>query len=218
MIIAQHKFLQNIQIPRGIIIALISLFISFIITATLFAIYFLVLANKLAIAKEYYPILLAFTPYFGYFITLASNSIFSYLLTKKYAIVSPLNILVIVFSAWIFYLLFNMLLLKQKPFTLTINILFGMLQIIFVSISSILGNKAGLKRQKTKEHIYTEYKISNREKELIPLITKGLKNNEIAAQLFITEGTVKNHIKSIFQKFAVSNRLQLIYKINKTIS
>jgi len=52
--------------------------------------------------------------------------------------------------------------------------------------------------------------ISKREQDVLELITKGKKNKEIAAQLFMSEQTVKAHLSHIFKKFNVSSRTQLI--------
>jgi len=52
--------------------------------------------------------------------------------------------------------------------------------------------------------------ISKREHEILELISQGLKNKEIAAQLFMSEQTVKAHVSHIFKKFNVSSRTQLI--------
>lgn len=38
------------------------------------------------------------------------------------------------------------------------------------------------------------------------LLAQGAANREIAAQLFITEGTVKNHVSSILAKLQADNR------------
>ncbi len=39
-----------------------------------------------------------------------------------------------------------------------------------------------------------------------------MNNKSIAASLFISENTVKNHLKSIYTKFAVDNRIQAVAK------
>ncbi|HEY2129029.1 MAG TPA: response regulator [Streptosporangiaceae bacterium] len=49
-----------------------------------------------------------------------------------------------------------------------------------------------------------------RELEIMGLIAEGLSNRQIAAHLVITEKTVKNHICSIYQRFAVSERSQAV--------
>lgn len=55
--------------------------------------------------------------------------------------------------------------------------------------------------------------ITNREKEIIPLIIEGKSNSKIASQLFIAESTVKRHIHNLFQKCNVSNRTQLLHHV-----
>jgi DNA-binding NarL/FixJ family response regulator len=57
-----------------------------------------------------------------------------------------------------------------------------------------------------------EYGLTNREVEIVDYTQKGLKNSEIAGMLCISEGTVKNHLKSIFRKVGVDNRASLIHE------
>jgi len=54
--------------------------------------------------------------------------------------------------------------------------------------------------------------LSDREVELLGLIASGLSNKEIAETLFITEGTVKNHITHILGKLGVRDRTQAALK------
>jgi len=51
-------------------------------------------------------------------------------------------------------------------------------------------------------------KLSRRERELLSLLAKGFTNAEIAARLFLSEGTVRNYLSSIFNKLGVSDRTQ----------
>jgi DNA-binding NarL/FixJ family response regulator len=51
--------------------------------------------------------------------------------------------------------------------------------------------------------------LSDREREVISLIGKGLKNKEIATRLSISEITVRHHLSSIYSKLNVSDRLEL---------
>jgi len=51
--------------------------------------------------------------------------------------------------------------------------------------------------------------LSDREREVILLIGKGLKNKEIAVLLSISEITVRHHLSSIYNKLNVANRLEL---------
>lgn len=54
--------------------------------------------------------------------------------------------------------------------------------------------------------------LSEREIELLRLIASGLSNKEIGEILFITEGTVKNHITHILGKLGVRDRIQAVLK------
>jgi DNA-binding NarL/FixJ family response regulator len=51
--------------------------------------------------------------------------------------------------------------------------------------------------------------LSPREEEVLRLVGDGLTNRQIAEALFLSEHTVKNHIKSILEKVQVKNRVQL---------
>jgi two-component system nitrate/nitrite response regulator NarL len=50
--------------------------------------------------------------------------------------------------------------------------------------------------------------LTRRETEILQLVAAGLSNKEIAAQLVITEGTVKNHVHNALEKLHLSNRTQ----------
>lgn len=54
-----------------------------------------------------------------------------------------------------------------------------------------------------------KHPLTAREQEILRLVAKGHVNREIAAQLEISEHTVKNHLKNILQKLHLSNRVQL---------
>jgi DNA-binding NarL/FixJ family response regulator len=52
--------------------------------------------------------------------------------------------------------------------------------------------------------------LTERELEVLKLTSQGLSNNEIARQLSISEGTVKNHISSILSRLGLRDRIQAI--------
>jgi DNA-binding NarL/FixJ family response regulator len=54
--------------------------------------------------------------------------------------------------------------------------------------------------------------LSEREQEILRLITNGSSNRQIAEALFITEGTVKNHVTNILGKLDVRDRTQAALK------
>lgn len=50
--------------------------------------------------------------------------------------------------------------------------------------------------------------ISNREQEVLHLLVRGRSNKEIGAQLFISQETVKSHLKTLFAKLGVRDRTE----------
>ncbi|RPJ06934.1 MAG: FHA domain-containing protein [Spirochaetaceae bacterium] len=67
-----------------------------------------------------------------------------------------------------------------------------------------------------KYHSFADaYKLSKREEEILFLLLQGKSTREIAETLFITFGTAKNHILSIFNKTDVHSKFQLLAIYNK---
>jgi len=50
--------------------------------------------------------------------------------------------------------------------------------------------------------------LSEREKEILRLMAQGANNRQIASQLFLAEGTVKNYVSTILDKLSVQDRTQ----------
>ena len=60
--------------------------------------------------------------------------------------------------------------------------------------------------------------LTNRERTIISYLIQGWRNREIGQQLSITEQTVKNHLRSIYDKVGVSDRLELVlYAIHQQL-
>ena len=51
--------------------------------------------------------------------------------------------------------------------------------------------------------------LTQRERDIAELIAEGLDNREIAQALYLSEGTVRNHISAILQKCGLRNRTQI---------
>jgi len=62
-------------------------------------------------------------------------------------------------------------------------------------------------RQTQPSSLLTD-KLTERETEVLRLLAKGLSNAEIAGQLHLSEGTVRNHVSAILDKLGVSDRTQ----------
>jgi DNA-binding NarL/FixJ family response regulator len=54
--------------------------------------------------------------------------------------------------------------------------------------------------------------LSNREKEILELLAKGLLYKEISAQLYISQETVRKHVYHIYEKLHVNNRVEAVNK------
>jgi DNA-binding NarL/FixJ family response regulator len=58
--------------------------------------------------------------------------------------------------------------------------------------------------------------LTPRESEIVRYVASGLRNNEVAERLSITESTVKTHLNNIFQKLGLRDRLELTHYAIKT--
>lgn len=56
---------------------------------------------------------------------------------------------------------------------------------------------------------YTSYDISQKELDIIQLVAQGYNNKEIASELFLSEGTVRNYLSGILDKLNLRDRTQL---------
>lgn len=64
-----------------------------------------------------------------------------------------------------------------------------------------------------KETIAMEYKLTDREEEILHLLSAGYRNQDVADKLFISLSTVKSHLYTIYQKLHVTSRVEAINKI-----
>lgn len=74
--------------------------------------------------------------------------------------------------------------------------------------SEIVGKLPQLMQSK-EEFNYDDYDINDREQEIIKLVAKGLSNKEIAKEMYLSEGTVRNYISLILEKLQLRDRTQL---------
>ena len=77
--------------------------------------------------------------------------------------------------------------------------------------ANIARKMVNLFRDNDKKNPFLDL-LSNREKEILQLLAKGLLYKEIAEQLHITTGTVRIHIHNIYEKLHVQNRTEAINK------
>jgi len=57
--------------------------------------------------------------------------------------------------------------------------------------------------------------LSEREQQVAALVCEGLSNKAIAQKLKLSEGTIKSHLHTIFQKLGVQSRYELFVAFNR---
>lgn len=70
-------------------------------------------------------------------------------------------------------------------------------------------NRIPVLMRRSSDFDYEKYGINEKEKEIISLVAEGLSNREIASELFLSEGTVRNYISGILEKLELRDRTQL---------
>ena len=103
---------------------------------------------------------------------------------------------------------------------LTTEIIIAVVSIVFFFLGLYFRKKWSTERS-TDQKIGINYEklrelnISDREHEVLQKIVAGLSNKEIAAELFISESTIKSHISNLYTKLEVKNRAQALLKANQ---
>ena len=75
------------------------------------------------------------------------------------------------------------------------------------------------KQRKTQSSAVTQdlsFDLTEREWEIAQLAADGLRNNEIAKMLFVSENTVRAHLRTIFQKLDIDRRANLVKVIKQS--
>jgi len=83
-------------------------------------------------------------------------------------------------------------------------------------MSDVLSNVLKQKNQKDADPDAAKIaSLTDRELQVITLVSQGRKNKQIAEVLFISDTTVRHHLTSIFSKMGVSDRLELVIQAYK---
>lgn len=125
-----------------------------------------------------------------------------------------------------FWTIFNLLVFANRfagyGYLVSLNtqlLVFGFITLVMNSLHVVYANRffSEYQAQVTKKdihHLMLEYGISKREQDIVKLICEGKTNKEIAAALFITANTVRDHSSNIYRKTGVKNRTQLANLFN----
>ena len=84
--------------------------------------------------------------------------------------------------------------------------------------SKLLNEFATMVRKDDERQQVPAPRLTDREMEVLKLVAKGLNNRDIAKQLFISENTVKNHIRNILEKLQLHSRMEaVVYAVREKL-
>ncbi len=76
--------------------------------------------------------------------------------------------------------------------------------------SKLLTEFAAISKEADERPQMPAPKLTDREMEVLRLVARGMNNRDIAKQLFISENTVKNHIRNILEKLHLHSRMEAV--------
>lgn len=83
---------------------------------------------------------------------------------------------------------------------------------VMQQLAALMNNKALMSGKAQSNDLLED--MTAREKEICTLLAQGLTNKQISQKLYLSEGTVKNYISSIYDKTGIHDRAKLIVAIN----
>jgi DNA-binding NarL/FixJ family response regulator len=84
--------------------------------------------------------------------------------------------------------------------------------------SKLLNEFNTLVRRAEEKAQYPAPRLTDRELEVLKLVAQGLSNREIAEQLYISENTVKNHVRNILEKLHLHSRMEaVVYAVREKL-
>ena len=122
---------------------------------------------------------------------------------------------IIAFMPQIAFTLLDVLLLRQYYLQLThiSYTVFAVLSFYNISSHVFINYEQDEPQKDTDLSMMAARGLTERECEVVRLLMDGHMNRELAEALCISENTVKTHIKSIYRKLEISNRMQLIHLV-----
>lgn len=80
------------------------------------------------------------------------------------------------------------------------------------TVHAVMSGKKEYSPELMEEIAFNRNPLSERERDILSLAAKGKTNKMIAEQLFLSNGTIRNYMSSIFDKLNVNNRVEAIKK------
>jgi DNA-binding NarL/FixJ family response regulator len=84
--------------------------------------------------------------------------------------------------------------------------------------AKLLAEFAAMSKRADERQQVPPPRLTDREMEVLKLVAQGLANRDIATQLFISENTVKNHIRNILEKLHLHSRMEaVVYAVREKL-
>jgi DNA-binding NarL/FixJ family response regulator len=84
--------------------------------------------------------------------------------------------------------------------------------------SKLLNEFAAMARKDEEKQQMPAPRLTDREMEVLTLVAQGLNNRDIAKQLYISENTVKNHVRNILEKLHLHSRMEaVVYAVREKL-
>jgi DNA-binding NarL/FixJ family response regulator len=98
------------------------------------------------------------------------------------------------------------------------SVMAGQSRISPAMASKLLNEFAGANRRPGVSAQVPGPNLTERELEVLQLVAQGLNNRDIAKQLFISENTVKNHVRNILDKLHLHSRMEaVVYAVRENL-
>ena len=84
--------------------------------------------------------------------------------------------------------------------------------------SKLLNEFAAMAKKDEEKQQMPAPRLTDREMEVLTLVAKGMNNRDIAKELFISENTVKNHVRNILEKLNLHSRMEaVVYAVREKL-
>ena len=84
--------------------------------------------------------------------------------------------------------------------------------------SKLLTEFTNLAKKADERHAVPTPRLTERELEVLKLVAQGMSNREIGSELYISENTVKNHVRNILEKLHLHSRMEaVVYAVREKL-
>jgi len=91
----------------------------------------------------------------------------------------------------------------------------GLVGLLFLTAGVGIGVGIARSVRTSRRARNSAHVLSSRELQIVRRVGAGMTNQEVAADLYVSVNTVKTHLKNIFRKLEVANRVQAIARVNQ---